>query len=195
MKTKYLLIITGVLVFFFIVFIGQGYTPWVSMFLNLPSSIESLFYAVQAATVALVVAHHFGFNKGKNKSDVDAKKLNSKSINMQTAKKKQNKRNIRVKYAALIIAMIVIFTLPFILNPSADYSGTDNEGSDIITGQGYTPWLEPFLQLGKTAEFILFAVQAAIGGSIIGYFVGYERGKRARNLLSMGAKEKSVMQN
>lgn len=84
-------------------------------------------------------------------------------------------------YLILIIIVIAIFALPLILFPSAEYGGADSAAEDIISDQGYKPWFSPLWEPPSgEIETLLFALQAAIGAMIIGYFVGYEKGKRAK---------------
>jgi len=84
-------------------------------------------------------------------------------------------------YAILIAVMIVLFALPLIILPNAEFGGADGNAADAIEDTGYEPWFSPLWEPPSgEIESLLFSVQAAIGAVIIGYFVGYERGKRAQ---------------
>ncbi len=84
-------------------------------------------------------------------------------------------------YIILIIIVIAIFALPLILFPSAEYGGADSAAEEEISGRGYEPWFSPLWEPPSgEIESLLFALQAAIGALVIGYFVGYEKGKRAK---------------
>ncbi|MEM2099449.1 MAG: energy-coupling factor ABC transporter substrate-binding protein [Candidatus Bathyarchaeia archaeon] len=84
-------------------------------------------------------------------------------------------------YIILIAIMVVIFALPLILFPAAEYGGADSAAEEAISDQGYTPWFAPIWEPPSgEIESLLFALQAGIGALIIGYFVGYERGRRAK---------------
>lgn len=84
-------------------------------------------------------------------------------------------------YIIIIIAVIAIFALPLIIFPAAEYGGADSAAEDAISDQGYKPWFSPLWEPPSgEIESLLFALQAAIGAMIIGYFVGYEKGKRAK---------------
>ena len=84
-------------------------------------------------------------------------------------------------YAVLLAVMVVLFALPLILLQDAEFSGADGNAADEIESSGYEPWITPFWEPPSgEIESLLFSVQAAIGAVIIGYFVGYERGKRAQ---------------
>lgn len=79
---------------------------------------------------------------------------------------------------ALIIGLTI---LPFLLQPSALFVGTDSLGAAAVKAlsPGYRPWFSSFWQPPPEIESTLFAVQAAIGAGIIGYFIGYVRGRSA----------------
>jgi cobalt/nickel transport protein len=84
-------------------------------------------------------------------------------------------------YAILIIAVVVLFAAPLIIFPEAEFSGADSSAEQAISDQGYKPWFSPiWTPPSSEIETLLFSVQAAIGAIIIGYFIGYERGKRAQ---------------
>ncbi|MCW4044375.1 MAG: energy-coupling factor ABC transporter substrate-binding protein [Candidatus Bathyarchaeota archaeon] len=87
----------------------------------------------------------------------------------------------KIKYTILIAVMLALFVTPFIIAPSAEYGGADGAAEEAISGQGYEPWFTPIWEPPSgEIESLLFALQAAIGALIIGYFVGYERGKRVK---------------
>ena len=87
-----------------------------------------------------------------------------------------------IHYLILIVAVVILFAAPLILFPSAEYGGADSAAEDAITDSGYTPWFTSIWEPPSgEIETLLFSLQAAIGAVIIGYFVGYERGKRAKN--------------
>lgn len=90
-----------------------------------------------------------------------------------------------MKYENIILAILVIV---IIVAPLAMYSGlgedqgyfggSDDHGSDGVTETGYEPWFSSFWEPPSgEIESLLFAVQAAIGAIIIGYFFGYWRGQ------------------
>ena len=84
-------------------------------------------------------------------------------------------------YAILIIAVVVLFAAPLLLFPSAPFGGSDGAAEQAISDQGYKPWFSPiWTPPSSEIETLLFSVQAAIGAIVIGYFIGYERGKRAQ---------------
>ena len=80
---------------------------------------------------------------------------------------------------ALVIVLIIIVVAPFLI-----YSGQgEDEGyfggadGEAIEGSGYEPWFSSIWEPPSgEIESLLFAVQAAIGAIIIGYFFGYWKG-------------------
>jgi cobalt/nickel transport protein len=184
MKYRYYVVLAVALPSFLLAYmISLGYTPWVSAFLKLPSEMEILLFTVQAGLGAATIGHFFGYQKAKRSKKNYASSLESKGGSLQTAIHKQKKRKlISFKNIALFVAMLAIFIIPFIINPNANFSGTDGQGPEAIEGQGYIPWITPLLgELSHTEEILLFSLQIGIGGAIIGYFVGHERGKKARD--------------
>jgi len=84
-------------------------------------------------------------------------------------------------YLILIAIMVGIFVVPLVLLPDAEFGGADGGAEQAISDTGYEPWFNSIWEPPSgEIESLLFALQAAIGAMIIGYFVGYERGKRAK---------------
>ncbi len=84
-------------------------------------------------------------------------------------------------YIVLIAIVVALFAAPLLLMPSAEYGGSDGAAEQAISDTGYQPWFSPIWEPPSgEIETLLFSLQAAIGALIIGYFVGYERGKRAK---------------
>ncbi len=79
-----------------------------------------------------------------------------------------------------VIAVMCIVTLACV---SGDFGGSDDAGGDAAADWDYEPWTGDLFETigfempGET-ESLLFAVQAAIGAFIIGYFVGVNSGKK-----------------
>jgi cobalt/nickel transport protein len=143
-----------------------GYTPLIEAVLTLPKETEILLFTIQAGIGAAVIGHFFGFRKG------------SKSRKPSTNKELKGKQKIDIKYLVLIGAVIALFSIPFVINPDAEFEGTDGQGPEVIEDSGYTPWIDPIgYEPDELGEIVLFSLQVAIGGAIIGYFVGYTRAK------------------
>ena len=73
-----------------------------------------------------------------------------------------------------IIAVMCIAT--FLMVPG-EFGGSDDAGGGVAEDYNYEPWTDNWLadigfELPGETESMLFAVQAAIGAIIIGYFIG-----------------------
>ncbi|MCW4023286.1 MAG: energy-coupling factor ABC transporter substrate-binding protein [Candidatus Bathyarchaeota archaeon] len=87
---------------------------------------------------------------------------------------------METKHIILLAAVLVLVLLPLVLVPDAEYGGADGAAEDLISETGYEPWFESIWEPPSgEIESLLFVSQAAIGAIIIGYFIGYEKGKRA----------------
>ena len=90
-----------------------------------------------------------------------------------------------MKHENLILAIIVIILLvaPLVMysglgEDEGYFGGSDDQGSDGVSETGYEPWFSSFWEPPSgEIESLLFAVQAAIGAIIIGYYFGYWRGQ------------------
>ncbi|HBI03111.1 MAG TPA: energy-coupling factor ABC transporter substrate-binding protein [Paenibacillaceae bacterium] len=83
----------------------------------------------------------------------------------------------------LIIIVIVLAVLPLLLNKGSEFSGADGVAEETIQEivPSYAPWFQPLLEPpGGETESLLFAVQAAIGAGMIGYVIGFFKGRSLR---------------
>jgi cobalt/nickel transport protein len=150
--------------------VSLGYTPLTSAVLTLPNETEILLFTVFAGVGAAVIGHFFGYRRAERANRANASKLEPK----------QGQKTINLKYVVLILAVLALFIVPFLINPNSDFGGTDGQGPEAIEGEGYTPWTEPMgYQPDALGERLLFSLQVGIGGAILGFFVGHERGKVA----------------
>ena len=93
-------------------------------------------------------------------------------------KKKSNKGLI----IALLALAVLIAVAPLFAQRGADFGGSDDAGSQMvseITGTEYEPWFTPVLEtmlggeLPGEVESLLFCVQTGIGVGIIAFGFGY----------------------
>lgn len=96
----------------------------------------------------------------------------------------QDERSPWVTVALLVaIAALAVFPMFFNFGDSdaeEPFSGTDASAGALVEEQNpeYTPWFEPLIgELPGEVESGIFALQAGIGGGILGYALGFLRGK------------------
>jgi cobalt/nickel transport protein len=83
----------------------------------------------------------------------------------------------------LILFVIVLAAAPVLLHRESNFGGTDDSAEMAITeiDTSYRPWFSPVLKLpGGEVESLLFALQAALGAGIVGYSIGYVRGRNKK---------------
>ncbi|MCL4303056.1 MAG: energy-coupling factor ABC transporter substrate-binding protein [Anaerolineae bacterium] len=81
-----------------------------------------------------------------------------------------------------IVAIILLMVIPLLINKDSEFGGSDGAGSEAITtiapdynSEWTTNWWKP---PGGETESALFALQATVGGILIGYFFGYLHGRK-----------------
>jgi cobalt/nickel transport protein len=81
----------------------------------------------------------------------------------------------------LILAVIALAVLPLVLIKDAEFGGADGQAEEAI-GQinaDYKPWFSSLYEPPSgEIESLLFSLQAALGAGVIGYGLGYLRGKK-----------------
>ena len=89
-------------------------------------------------------------------------------------------------FAAIAILFVASFFYGMAANPDSEFGGADGQAEDVIAevNPDYEPWTEDswvssvkFEPPGGETESLLFALQAAIGAVVLGYFFGYYKGK------------------
>ncbi|MBM6914052.1 cobalt ABC transporter [Gemmiger sp. An120] len=88
-----------------------------------------------------------------------------------------------IKTALILILIVVVMTvLPFAVARGAEFSGTDDAGSQMVNeirGEEYEPWFTPPLEtalggeLPGEIESLLFCLQTGIGVGILAFGFGY----------------------
>lgn len=89
---------------------------------------------------------------------------------------------MRMKLEIITLAVIMAFVAAFAYVSSTgnhEWGGADGQAENVIsklTGGTYEPWFQSiYTPPSKEIESLLFALQAAFGSLIIGYFLGYYR--------------------
>jgi cobalt/nickel transport protein len=78
----------------------------------------------------------------------------------------------------LLAVAAAIVVLPLLIKGDAEFSGSDGQAQGVIDGAGYRPWFEPLWKPpSREIEGLLFALQAALGAGLLGYYVGLRRGR------------------
>ena len=79
-------------------------------------------------------------------------------------------------YIILFLAVTILFAIPFMIG--GEFEGADVSGGNALEEMGVTPWFNPIFEPPSgEVETGFFALQAAIGGLIVGYFLGNFRGQ------------------
>lgn len=77
---------------------------------------------------------------------------------------------------ALVAAIVAVYLLSLTLAPAgSDFGGTDATATGMIDA---TAWAEPIFQPSGELESGLFAIQAALGGLLLGFVLGRLSGRR-----------------
>lgn len=84
------------------------------------------------------------------------------------------------KHIIMLVVVIILFSIPFI--HGGKFESVDVSGGSALEEIGVKPWFTPIWEPPtKEVETGLFAIQAAIGALIVGYFLGYYTGKQKGN--------------
>ncbi|OPY52454.1 MAG: cobalt transport protein CbiN [Methanosaeta sp. PtaU1.Bin060] len=88
---------------------------------------------------------------------------------------------MKLEYITLAIILIFIAIFAYVSSTgNHEWSGADDQAGntiDKLTGGTYQPWAHSIWEPPSgEIESLLFALQAAFGAIIIGYFLGYYRG-------------------
>lgn len=85
----------------------------------------------------------------------------------------------------LVAVIVAVFVFSFALAPKPregeeGFGGTDSAVTEILQEHGVEPWFQPLFQPGSgEVESGLFALQAGIGGAVLGFALGQLRGRAA----------------
>lgn len=93
-----------------------------------------------------------------------------------------------------ILAFIGLFLATTMMMPSAEFAGSDTVGSARISeitgipGDDFEPLVPQWAPPSGEIESALFALQAAIGGIVLGYVFGSWRAQRRHGVLPASEK-------
>jgi len=95
-----------------------------------------------------------------------------------------NERTARIKKTNLILILLVVLitAVPLFYHPQGSaFNGADSQGSALIEQEhpDYQVWFEPLWEPPSgEIESLFFALQAAMGAGVLGYALGYLKGKK-----------------
>ncbi|MHB1393409.1 MAG: energy-coupling factor ABC transporter substrate-binding protein [Clostridia bacterium] len=103
---------------------------------------------------------------------------------MATEAIKPDKRNKGIIKNLILIAIVIgLAVVPLFTVKDAEFAGADDKAQKAITeiNANYEAWFSPIWEppSGEIAS-LLFALQAAIGAGIVGYGLGYLRGRKKK---------------
>lgn len=82
---------------------------------------------------------------------------------------------------AVLVALVLSLSILPLLLGGGRFAGADQEAEALIRAlrPDYAPWFEPlWAPPSGEVESLLFAVQAALGAGLLGYWLGFARGRR-----------------
>lgn len=82
----------------------------------------------------------------------------------------------------LILLVVALVVFPLIWKAGSEFGGADDQVKDVVAeiNPEYKPWFEAIWSPPSTeVESFLFALQAAAGAGFIGYWIGFQRGRRS----------------
>lgn len=80
----------------------------------------------------------------------------------------------------LLVLVVCIAVVPLVFFGDSEFGGADNKVADVVGEMrpDHQPWFESLWKpQSSEVESLLFALQAALGAGVIGYFFGYMRGR------------------
>ena len=82
----------------------------------------------------------------------------------------------------LILLVVAIAAFPLVWNANAEFGGADDKVKDVVATiqPEYKPWYSAWwTPPSAEVESFLFALQAALGAGFVGYWIGFQRGRRS----------------
>ncbi|MHC1760135.1 MAG: energy-coupling factor ABC transporter substrate-binding protein [Negativicutes bacterium] len=82
----------------------------------------------------------------------------------------------------LILLVVALVVFPLIWKAGSEFGGADDQVKDVVAeiNPEYKPWFKAIWSPPSAeVESFLFALQAAAGAGFIGYWIGFQRGRRS----------------
>ena len=78
----------------------------------------------------------------------------------------------------LVLGVVLLAAVPLVIGSDTQFAGADGRAVERIDETDYRPWFAPLFNPSPEVASGLFALQAAIGGGVIGYVFGVARTRR-----------------
>ena len=78
----------------------------------------------------------------------------------------------------LVLAVVLLAAVPIVIGDDTEFAGADGAAVERVDESGYQPWFAPLFDPSPEVASGLFALQAAIGGAVLGYVFGVVRTRR-----------------
>jgi cobalt/nickel transport protein len=78
----------------------------------------------------------------------------------------------------LVVGVVLLAAVPIVIGSDTEFGGADGVAMERIDESDYRPWFAPLFEPAAETASGLFALQAAIGGGVLGYVFGVARTRR-----------------
>jgi cobalt/nickel transport protein len=78
----------------------------------------------------------------------------------------------------LVAGVVLLAAVPIVIGSDTEFAGADGVAVERIDESDYRPWFAPLFEPSPETASGLFALQAAIGGAVLGYVFGVARTRR-----------------
>jgi cobalt/nickel transport protein len=78
----------------------------------------------------------------------------------------------------LVLGVVLLAAVPLLIGSDTEFAGADGIAVERIDESDYRPWFAPLFEPSAETASGLFALQAAIGGGVLGYVFGVARTRR-----------------